>query len=521
MKNFRPRLSVLAISLISLSCYMNFAYADTPNSNAPVPDTQALIQKINAQINSQEKTIQQLKTEINSLKNQQNHPTTTVKASNTKTTKAPTKTNATQVPRSQLINIGASPVITAPYLGVPSRWDAFDLIVNFPTYNEDVLLMQRDYGIDQALQNRGFSPHANPILELSGKVEAQAWATRPLSGRSQSNIDLSGAEVDFAAHISNWINGLASLVYDNSAPNANSTTNAQLVTNSRVYVNQAFITVGDLSKSPFYGTIGQRTLPFGHYSTGMISDTYPQAIFKVRDRAILLGYYPMMNKLGPYATLFVFKGDTKIAGGQNNINNYGADLGYLFSHQIFSGDFGAGGIANIADALGMQANGITDQAQFRGFGFSPTTNANISENLIRRVPGANVHGKLGIGDFTFLGEANTATSHFAGADMSYNGHGAKPVAAHGEVDYNFNMGRYPSSIAVGYDHTWQALALSIPQSRYITAFNTSLFKDTIESLEFKREINYATSDTAGGQNTAVSIFGHYANTLTAQIGYYF
>ncbi len=519
MKKFRfhPVVSAIAAALVSFLSPAVYAQDQADNNTT----SSSLVQKINTELTAQEETIKQLKAEVSSLKAQQNNVSAAAKSANASAAKAAAaSTNAREI-RQRLLEVGASPVITAPYLGVPARWDASDLIVNFPTYNEDVLLMKRDYAIDKAIESKGFPHPVNPILELSGKVEAQAWAARPLSGRSQSDIDLSAAEVDFAAHVTDWVNGLASLVYDNSAPNANSSTNAQLVTNSRVYVNQAFITVGDLSRSPFYGTIGQRSLPFGHYSSAMISDTYPQLIFKTRDRAVLLGYHPMINQRGPYVTAFVFKGDTQVGGGQNNINNYGADLGYLFDKGQASGDFGVSGIANVADSLGMQNNGITNQAQFRGYGFAPTTNANATEDLIRRVPGFNVHGKLDIADWTFLGEVNTATSRFAAADMSYNGGGAKPAAAHGEVIYAFNMGQYPSSFAVGYDHTWQALALAIPQSRYITTFSTSLFKDTIESLELKREINYAATDSAGGQNTSVSIPGHYANTVTAQIGYYF
>ncbi|MCD6046732.1 MAG: uncharacterized protein K0S08_379 [Gammaproteobacteria bacterium] len=518
MKKFKTKSVISAISVAALSLLAANAFAQDTAPASAGTDNAAMIDKINKELTAQEQVIKSLRSEISALKKQTATANATAQKAATQAAEAHKTTDKSSKLHQMLLESGASPVITAPYLGVPARFDASDLIVNFPTFNEDVLLMQRDAAIDQALRSKGFQPPQNPILELSGKVEAQAWDTRPLSGPTQSSIDLSGAEVDFAVHVTDWVNGLAALAYDNAPPNSNGSTNAQLISNSRVFLKQGFITLGNLDKSPWYGTIGQRTVPFGHGGTNLISDTYPMVMYKTRERSVLFGYHPMSNQLGPYATAYAFHGDAKAGANSSNIDNYGTDLGYLFCHGLVTGDFGFGGIANVADSLGMQTNGLG--SGFRGFGYSP--NANISsETLVRKVPGATAHGTVNVGNFTFSAEGSTATSAFASQDLSFNNHGAKPAAAHGEIDYSFNIGQYPSNVGVAYDHSWQGLALAIPQARYAAAFNTSFFKDTIESLEVKRETNYPASDTASGQTQPVVISGHYSNTVTAQIGYYF
>ena len=514
----KPVLKTLVVVLgVSCGAFAMNVYADDASSTSSADNTKSLLDQMNAKIHSEEQTIQALKTKVEKLASEQKSTSAQSKAASATNTAQDTAIQGIYQHASLLE--ASTPVVTAPYLGVTSRWDASDLMVNQPTYNEDLILMQRNQTIIKTLHDKNIPLPSNPVLELSGTVEAQAWASRPLSGPTNSMIDVTGAEVDFTTHISKWVTGIIAMVYDNSAPNAASSTNAQLVTNSRVYVDHAFINVGNLDKSPFYATIGQRSLPFGHYSTYMVSNTYPQNIFKARERALLLGYAPM-NNVGPYGNVFAFKGDTHTQGGGNGINNYGTDFGVTFNAKKLSGDIGASGIANVQDALGMQANGITNSAQFRGYGFSPA-NGPSSEYTQRAVPGAAFHGSLTYGSFTLIGEAVSAVSHFNAQDMTYDNKKAKPSAGHSELVYSFNAYGRPTNWAVGYDHSWQALALGVPQARYITTISTSFFKDTVESLEFKREINYAQSATATGQGTAVSIPGHFSNTATFQVGYYF
>jgi hypothetical protein len=519
-----PVFSAISIALLSITT----AGVAQQGASSNISEEDAKLNALMKKIDAQETNIKKLTAEVNVLKNKRSNAEKKSSSAEKKASQAITESSAalvqslkTKASQERLMDLGASPAITSPYLGIPSRWDASDLMVNEPTINEDVELLKRDAQMDKAVTDLGFPLPSNPVLELSGKVEAQAYETKPFSGNSQSNITVSAAEMDFVAHVSKWVNGLMDISYDNSAPSAyNGEINAELTSNSHVYVSQGFIVIGNLTQSPFYGTIGLRSLPYGHYSSYMISNPYTQNLFKIKNPAILLGYSPMIGQIGPYAKVFAFKGDTSIGTASSKINNYGTDIGYLFDLKKISGNIGISAVANVADALGMQANGLTTENEFQGFGYAPNQ-AVTSEVIQHRVPGLGANLEFSKGPYTFIAEGNMATTRFAPQDMTYNGHGAKPGAAHIEGVYNFEKAKYPTSFAIGYDHTWQALALASPQSRYIATLATSLFKDTIEDLEFKHEINYSANDTASGQSLSVILPGHSSNTLTAQVGYYF
>jgi hypothetical protein len=116
--------------------------------------------------------------------------------------------------------------------------------------------------------------------------------------------------------------------------------------------------------------------------------------------------------------------------------------------------------------------------------------------------------------------------------MSYNGHGAKPSALDTEASYSFYAWSKPSSIGVGYGKSNQALSLNLPLARYSLVFNTSLWRNTLQSLEFRHDREYAASDTGNGPTGAetptesctssvCSQTGKSDNAITAQFDYYF
>ena len=499
-----------------------FAYAADTTATSTT-DVDAMVRQINSQTQALEKQVAELKREVKRLKVEQ------AKVPAPATAKAPaTKDTVAQDPAfkaiSPVLRMGASPVIIAPYIGVPSQYDASDLIVYQSTYKLDTTMLERYAAFYKKSEAAGIEAPTTPILILSGKIESQIYGSKTYTGPNNSDINLTGAELYAAVHVNSWVSGLLTFNYDDSAPSG---TNQQRTTNSNVSVDQAFATIGNLAVSPFYATVGQRTLPFGHYSTYMLSDTLPKSMFKMLERAVLFGYdNQSTGTFQPYANTFVFKDDTRNAtGGGDNINNAGANLGMrLNGANGLNSDFGISGVANVAGSNGMQSTGLD---AFPGFSNSEITQADGTtivngENLDRKVPGFNAYGGIGNDKVYFIGEYAGATSSFTADNMSYNGHGAKPSAVHGEGAYMFNIANYPANVAVGYDHTWQAIALNMPQQRYITALNVSFIRNTIMTLEFNRWINYAAGDTGTGMGSAViQPTGHYQNNMALQFGVYF
>lgn len=143
---------------------------------------------------------------------------------------------------------------------------------------------------------------------------------------------------------------------------------------------------------------------------------------------------------------------------------------------------------------------------------------------MHRVGGFDVHGKLTCHQFTFVAEYLGAISRFNTADMLFNAKGAKPQALHAEVDYTLPFGeKYSTTIGVAYGETWDALALNLPKNSYTTFISTSLLRDTIESIEYRHDTDYAAADTASGRGatTGITGTGRGRDSVTMQVGVYF
>jgi hypothetical protein len=418
---------------------------------------------------------------------------------------------------------GQSFVSSGPYIGVPLTFSGTDLIINNPSINEDVALLniRKAIGERLALLGRGQeSDHAH--LLLSGIVEAQAMYRDPGQGATSSDIDLTDAELDgYILGPSNWTSALFAFTYDNNigAEEGSLSSNSRVL-NSRLFVSKAFIVIGNFAKSPMYGTIGQMYVPFGVYSTNMISSPLTKILGRTLERAALIGFQQQGGN-AVYGSGYVFKGETH-SGATSRLNNGGFNLGYRYAYGKISGNFGGGVIANLADSGGMQFNG-NPQPFFGGFG---ATNNFGGEFIAKRVPALNVRGLFSVGShIDLLAEYIGALTSFSVENLTYNSHGAKPYALTAEAAYSFTAFDRPSSVAIGYGKTKDALALGLALQRYQMVFNTSWWKDTLQSLEIRHDQNYAESAYATGTGTAVTQLingaGKSDNMVTAQFDIYF
>lgn len=409
-----------------------------------------------------------------------------------------------------LLYLGGTPVLTSPYLGTRSEFNASDLIVNIPSVNEDLRLLQQWQRLmceykkyKQDLPNR-------PFVELSGKIETQAFAMLPYKGAMNSGVDLSAAEVDVLAQVNRYALAFIAFKFDNSQ------TSPQTTANSNVFLDKGFLSIGDLSVLPIYFTMGQAYVPFGLYSTNMLSSTLPQDIFRTKQRYMQLGYAQPDGK-NFYGAVYASNGNTTTsASAPTKLQNGGLNLGFANEIDKINYDVGAGVIANIADSDGMQNNNATS-----GFtGFAQTSETEVIDHL---VPGADVHANFGYGQFGLATEYIRALTSFDASNLTYDGHGARPSAFNIEGSYSFEVWHKPTAFSVGYQQSKQALALLVPEKRFIAAINTSIWKQTIESLEYRHDINYGSHDTATGQGMTVDTngLGNSSDQVTMQIGVYF
>jgi outer membrane murein-binding lipoprotein Lpp len=426
-------------------------------------------------------------------------------------------------------NPGQSFVSIGPYVNVPIQFSGNQLIVNDPKINTDVALLKLRKAAHEGMVARGIhteeDTHHSHLI-LSGILETQAQYIQygqqggnlgSGNNGSSSNVDLDAAELDaFLLTPSPWVSGFMSFSYDNGTDPIE--TNSRVL-NSRVFLNNAFIILGDFTRSPFYGTVGQMYVPFGTYSSVFVSSPLTKTLARTKARAILAGYQGQ-EKNAFYTALYAFKGDSH-ASATSRINNGGINLGYKFNSPCpdINGDIGMGWIANIADSVGMQ--NTNNQPLFNGFA-GPVPYGN--EKIVHRVPALNFRGILTINDkINLIGEYVGVTTPFNPNDLSFRASSASPWAFNTEASYTFTVFDKPSSVGIGYSQAHEALAINLPEKRMGVVLNTSIWHNTIQSIEFRHDINYSASSTSTGSNvTPMSTgLGTSDNVVTVNFDLFF
>ncbi|OGT41445.1 MAG: hypothetical protein A3F13_01045 [Gammaproteobacteria bacterium RIFCSPHIGHO2_12_FULL_40_19] len=408
-------------------------------------------------------------------------------------------------------------VTTTPFLYKKTAYDGSDLLYNLSSMNEDLTLLNQKKVIMDEMTAEGYTLD-RPILQLSGSVQGQAFSNGGFGTKATDGISLSAAELDMNAIASSWATAFMSMSF-NGAP----VSTGNRAPNSTIYLSRGFATIGNLNVAPVYFTGGLMYVPYGRYANGMVNTPVTMSMGRILSPTALLGF-SLDN--GLYGSIYGFSG-SQTSGGNDLFKQGGANLAFK---KLFGNDnnysFGAGWVSNVADAQGQQNNGIaTTGGQFGGFAVSqPASNAS-NNNLVHSVNGFDGHGQVTVGNVSVMGEYLGAIDPYSPADLQYNGAGALPRSMHAEMDYllPFFAKKYGTTLGVSFGHTWEALALNLPQDKYSVFVNTSIWRETTESIEYDYAQDYAASAIATGRGATAPILGtgKNSNTVTAQVGVYF
>ncbi len=411
--------------------------------------------------------------------------------------------------------IAGTPVVTSPYLGDRPAFDGSDYIVNISSIDRDVRLMEQRRRLYDAYEKIGYSaPDHRPIIAISGTVQPYAFATQPFVGSATGDISLGSAELDVAAAVNDKVEAFISVAFDDSPP---TTISGPRVSNSRFFLNMGFVNIGDLDITPWYFTAGQLFVPFGRFSSAMISAPLPMLLGRTKSRPVILGYKTQHGP-GVFGALYALKSET--TNGKSGIG--GINLATTFKAHSLSGEIGGGYMTSLNDSQGMQLTTFTPGTSFGGF----SSNTNGSE-MVNKVPGANIHGNLRFDRYNITAEWVTATRRFRPMDLSFNGQGAHPSAGQLEAGMTFMVSSKPASLGVGYQWSRQALALRLPKARLISVFNISLWKDTVESIEYRHDWDYHAGQKGNGiappgiVNTPIVGTGRGSDTVSVQVSVFF
>lgn len=372
-------------------------------------------------------------------------------------------------------------VTSSPYPGVRATFEGTELMASLSNVNKDLQILLELAESTKYMQEKGIPFPINPRIFLSGEIEFTGFMQKDARGRAQSDLDITDAEVDFLIVVAPWLYGFIGVEYDDSVDPAS---NSSRIANSRFHADSLFITFGDFSKESWYGTIGQTYIPYGQYTTyAAVHNPLTRVLFRTLARDVALGFF---NDTIQFAA-FVFKGDSHADSG-NNINNYGVNLGFHFNIKKLECKLAVGAVRNVADSTGMQG----------AFGTPSNT-----EKLRHVVPGLNANGNFSIENWTLLCEYNQALRPFNSNDAAFsiNGasfKGARPIAFDTELAYAFKIAAMPSSVALGYSRSYEALGFNVPKERITLTWATYIFRGNLLSVELNSDKLYDKNNRAAG-----------------------
>jgi len=249
------------------------------------------------------------------------------------------------------IFLAGTPVVSSPYFGVQAEYSGADLIVNSSTINKDVALLHIRQAMIEDLANHHIAYPNHPILELSGLIETQAFKNLTYDSHHETDINVTDAKVDIVAGVSPWITAFVEmeLVDDGDSLKRSSRADAKFT--------NAFVTYGNLHESGLYMTMGQLYLPFGQFTSSMVTNSLPRVLGRTRERAIVVGYAQPDND-GFNASVYTFRGDTHKSETpsalNDHINRVGGNLEFNHHGQDYSLNFGASVISDMAESCGLQ-----------------------------------------------------------------------------------------------------------------------------------------------------------------------
>lgn len=381
----------------------------------------------------------------------------------------------------QIVDYFGTFVTSSPYPGVRATFEGTELMSSLSNVNKDLQLLLELEESMKYMQKKQIPYPLHPRIFMSGQIETTGFIQKDATGHAQSDIDLTDAEIDFLIVVAPWIYGFAAFEYDNSV---DASLSQDRIQNSRIHADSLFVTLGDFTYTPWYLTIGQTYIPYGQYTTyNAINNPLTRVLFRTLTRDVALGFYNDTIQFAAYT----FKGASHADSG-NNVNNYGVNLGYHFKVKKLDAKLAVGAIRNIADSVGMQAV------------FGDPSN---SETLRHVVPGINANGNFSIGNWTLLLEFNQALRAFSCRDTAYSKNGTdffgpRPKAFDIELAYAFEIIKRPTSIALSYSKSYQALAFNVPKERIVLTWATYVFHGCILSFEFDSNKLYDAPNRVAG-----------------------
>lgn len=310
-----------------------------------------------------------------------------------------------------------------------------------------------------------------------------------MSGVSQfsngytSGFSLNDSVIQIDAQVNDWTK--AHISFTGGDNNQNFLGGPDLTKNSinNNFIDEAWVTIGDLNKVPVYFTAGRMYADFGNYQTHQLTQKLTTDLTQTQGNIAKLGF----ESNGFYGGAYAMDGlPTREANGNvhpNRLQNGGADLGYAMSSGDFKMDIGASYLYNMADV-----NLISNFLGGAGGSYRAA------------VGGLSGHGNFQFGPFSLDVNGVTALNKFNTADLTYKGEGAQPWAAGGELGYNFPVMNHDTKALISYQYAGESVNLALPEQQMLAGYQINLNKLTDVEFQVIRNVDYSKSNGGTGRS---------------------
>jgi len=320
-------------------------------------------------------------------------------------------------------------------------------------------------------------------IEIAGLIEVEAGYTSPFEGDDESDIVLATFELGVSSQITAWVEAGAALLYEEDETD--------------LEVDIAYVTLFNDAVAPVFATAGQVYVPFGAYETQLVSDPLTLEIGETRETSLQLGFVQ-----GSFmGSVYAFNGENDV-DGESQIGGWGGNLGYAYEGEDRAVTLGVGYLNDLGDSDSLQDLIADNRVAAIAEG------AAISEDPTERTGGWTLNAAAALGPFTLIGEYLAATGEFDMDSLQFDGDGARPSAWNIEAGYAFPVMGRESVAAIAYQGTSEALALELPEERWMLGWSVAIFDNTALSFEWAHDNDY--SESKGGT-------GESADTFVAQL----
>jgi len=255
---------------------------------------------------------------------------------------------------------------------------------------------------------------------------------------------------------------------------------------NQLQFDEAYATVGDLSRSPVYVRAGRQWVPFGNYDPYAITASLTQLLSQSNQEALLVG---AASPVGVSGAVYMFNGNNTQTGfatannTRHNLSGWGARLAY------------GADMNNVS--IHANLDYINDIYSNDYIGMQKVRTSGSVENIYQRMPAWNAHLCFGYMNFDLAGDYVWAAKKSDSRDMVFNnatlgtvGSEARPRVWGVKGGYSFDTMGMPSRLGVVYNRSAQAAAIAIPKTRLGGDYRVTIGRATDVTFQVYKDTGY-------------------------------